>query len=76
MIFVETLLFTKQLADYLLDDEYRELQESLLEKPDAGDIIQGTGGLRKLRWNRGNKGKRSGTRIIYYWKKQKIKFIF
>jgi mRNA-degrading endonuclease RelE of RelBE toxin-antitoxin system len=67
MIFIETLLFTEQLTAYLPDDEYRELQSFLIEKPDAGDLIQGTGGLRKLRWGVGNKGKRSGVRIIYYW---------
>lgn len=40
----------------------------MLERPDAGDLIQGTGGLRKIRWSSGNKGKRGGVRIIYYWK--------
>ncbi len=68
MIFIESTLFTKHLSAYLLDDEYRELQQFLIERPYAGAIIQGTGGLRKLRWSFGDKGKRGGTRIIYYWK--------
>jgi mRNA-degrading endonuclease RelE of RelBE toxin-antitoxin system len=67
MLFIETLLFTKQVTAYLSDDKYRELQSFLMEKPDAGDLIQGTGGLRKLRWGAGSKGKRGGVRIIYYW---------
>lgn len=66
MIFIETSLFTKWLPKYLTDDEYQKLQAFLLENPNAGDIIKGTGGLRKLRWGKGNKGKRGGIRIIYY----------
>lgn len=67
MVFIETPLFTKYLQDYLNDDEYCELQNFLIEQPEAGDIIQGTGGLRKLRWSLKNKGKRDGIRVIYYW---------
>ncbi len=69
MIFIETTIFTKQLPNYFEDDEYRELQKFLMEKPDAGKIIQGSGGLRKLRWAANNHGKRGGARIIYYWQK-------
>ncbi len=76
MIFMEMLLFTKQLPDYLEDDQYQELQEFLIEQPDAGDLIQGTGGLRKLRWTIGNKGKRGGIRIIYYWQVSKDQLYF
>lgn len=67
MVFIETALFTKYLQDYLDDDEYRKLQSFLIEQSDAGDLIQGTGGLRKLRWSLENKGKRGGIRVIYYW---------
>jgi hypothetical protein len=67
MVFIEALLFTRYLPDYLEDDEYRELQNFLMRQPDAGDLIQGTGGLRKLRWSLDNKGKRGGIRVIYYW---------
>lgn len=66
--FVEMSFFEKYRADYLSDDEYRALQQTLLSNPRKGDTISGTGGLRKIRWadpTRG-KGKRGGTRIIYY----------
>lgn len=49
------------------DEEYRLSQAQLVDKPDAGKIIQGSGGLRKLRWSAGGHGKRGGVRIIYYW---------
>lgn len=66
--FVEMMFFEKYRADYLSDDQYRALQQELLRNPRKGDTISGTGGLRKIRWSdpaRG-KGKRGGTRIIYY----------
>lgn len=67
MVFVETSIFTKKCSQYLSDDELMVLQNFLVDKPNAGALIQGTGGLRKLRWSLGNKGKRGGVRIIYYW---------
>ena len=69
MIFIETSLFTKLLSDYLSDEEYRSLQWYLLEHPEAGAIIRGSGGIRKIRWSQEGKGKRGGVRVIYYWKK-------
>ncbi len=48
MEFVEAPAFTKHLLSYLSDDEYRELQEALTLKPEAGDLIQGTGGFRVI----------------------------
>ena len=67
MEFIETPLFTRLVNKLLDDDEYRELQEVLIYRPDLGDVIQGTGGLRKIRWMRKGRGKRSGVRVIYYW---------
>ncbi len=67
MRFIETPIFTAELQALLSDDEYRELQLALLFRPDAGAIIPGSGGLRKLRWRRQGSGKRGGLRIIYYW---------
>jgi hypothetical protein len=66
--FIEAPLFTQLLDDYLTDDEYRALQIFLAEAPEAGDLIPGTGGFRKLRWRdpRRSKGKRGGLRVIYY----------
>ena len=58
LTFVETKLFTKRLREYLADDEYRALQEALIANPQAGDIIRGSGGVRKLRWNVAGRGKR------------------
>lgn len=67
MLFIETPTFTR-LIDALLDvDEYARLQEELLKRPDAGDLIKNGGGIRKLRWKRAGSGKRGGIRVIYYW---------
>ena len=68
-VFVELPAFSRHRSDYLKDDEFRGLQEALMEAPEAGDLIEGTGGLRKLRHGdtRRNKGKRGGLRVIYYW---------
>lgn len=67
MVFVETSLFSKLLGDYLSDNEYRQLQNHLIEHPDAGAIIRASGGVRKVRWRAGGKGKSGGVRVIYYW---------
>jgi len=69
MIFIETTIFTKLLPKYLSDDEYRALQWYLLIYPDAGDLVRGTGGVRKVRWAPEGKGKSGGIRVMYYWKK-------
>lgn len=68
-LFVELPAFAKFRADYLDDEGFRGLQQSMLKNPEAGDVIEGTGGLRKLRHGdpRRGKGKRSGLRVIYYW---------
>ena len=67
MVFVETNLFTRLLREHLDDEEYRGLQIHLIEHPDAGAVIRGTGGVRKVRWRSGGKGKSGGVRVIYYW---------
>ncbi|OPY04872.1 MAG: Toxin HigB-2 [Syntrophorhabdus sp. PtaB.Bin184] len=67
MVIVETPVFTRRILSILSDEEYRLSQAQLVDKPDAGKIIQGSGGLRKLRWSAGGHGKRGGVRIIYYW---------
>jgi mRNA-degrading endonuclease RelE of RelBE toxin-antitoxin system len=67
MLFVETSLFTAQLARYLSDDDYREFQTHLMAHPDAGVIIRGSGGIRKVRWGARGRGKSGGVRVIYYW---------
>jgi hypothetical protein len=67
MVIIETPIFTRQLLATLSDDEYHELQKSLLGHPEAGKIIPGSGGLRKLRWALDGRGKRGGVRLSYYW---------
>jgi hypothetical protein len=51
----------------LSDEEYSKLQTELVNRPDTGVTISGSGGLRKLRWGLEGRGKRSGARVIYYW---------
>jgi len=67
MIFIETPTFTRLIAALLDDEEYSKLQEELVKRPDAGDLIKDGGGIRKLRWKRAGTGKSSGIRVIYYW---------
>lgn len=67
MVIIETPIFTRRIQDILGDDEYRLLQAQLVQRPDAGKIIPGSGGLRKLRWSASGRGKRGGARVIYYW---------
>ena len=69
-VFVELSTFSRYRADYLDDEGLRGLQQTMMKNPEAGDdVIEGTGGLRKLRYGdpRRGKGKRSGLRVIYYW---------
>ena len=67
MIFLETSIFTRRVTSILPDNEYRQLQAILVDRPDAGAIIPGSGGIRKIRWSASGRGKRGGARIIYYW---------
>lgn len=67
MIFVETLVFTAELHKLLSDEAYAGFQQFLIAQPNAGAVIEGTGGLRKVRWASGDKGKRGGVRVIYYF---------
>lgn len=67
MIFVETTSFTRRMMSLLTDEEYSRLQQVLVERPDIGNIIKGSGGIRKVRWAAGGQGKSGGARIIYYW---------
>lgn len=57
-----------RLAEKLLSvDERRDVIDYLAEHPKAGDLMEGTGGVRKLRWRRGGQGKSGGVRVIYYY---------
>lgn len=66
MEFIETPVFTELITDLLSDGDYRKLQIDLLLNPKAGDVIKGTGGLRKIRFQLPGRGKRGGLRVIYY----------
>ncbi len=70
MTFIETKLFTRLIEDYLPDEEYSALQSALMANPEAGDLIRGSGGVRKLRWSVAGRGKRGGIRVIYYLRSQ------
>lgn len=67
MLIIETPIFTRRIRAIISDEEYRLLQIHLVNKPDIGKVIPGSGGLRKFRWSTGGHGKRCGIRIIYYW---------
>lgn len=64
--FIETRLFTRLVREYLDDDDYTALQKELVRNPEAGPVIPGSGGVRKLRWAAPGRGKRGGYRVIYY----------
>lgn len=78
MEIIETPIFTRKIKGVLSDDEYSKLQWALVINPEAGAVIPGSRGLRKLRWIVSGKGKRGGLRIIYYWyiQDEKIYMLF
>ncbi len=63
---VETLLFQKQWPLYWTEDERGEFAAYIADRPDAGDGVPGSGGIRKVRWSRAGSGKSGGVRVIYY----------
>jgi len=66
--FIETHLFARLRERYLADDDYASLQAALIESPERGALVPGSGGVRKLRWSQPGRGKRGGVRVIYYVK--------
>jgi len=74
MVIIETSIFTKRILQLMSDDLYRELQNVLVVYPESGKIIQGSAGLRKIRWKTKLRGKQGGVRVIYYFstKEQQI----
>lgn len=68
-IFIELPPFERHRQDYLNDENFRAFQKMLMDNPEAGDVIEGSGGLRKLRYadEKRGKGKRGGLRVIYFW---------
>lgn len=64
--FIESSVFERILPAYLDDDEYSDLQQFLMQHPEAGEVVPDSGGVRKMRWSRPGTGKRGGLRIIYF----------
>lgn len=67
MVFVELTPFVAFRAEHWTDEDLRALRSYLLVSPDAGDLLRGGSGLRKLRWSAQGRGKRGGARVVYYW---------
>jgi hypothetical protein len=68
VVILEARAFTNLVGDLLSEEDYRLLQLHLIQRPAAGAVIRGTGGIRKLRWAASGRGKRGGARVIYYWR--------
>ena len=66
LTFVETRLFTQLVGQYLTDYYYSTLQNAIAANPEAGAVVRGSGGVRKLRWSLPGRGKRGGVRVIYF----------
>lgn len=68
----ETSEYIRKAEKLLSDDERKDVMNYLAEHPKAGDLMEGTGGVRKLRWSRGSRGKSGGVRVIYYFHSDSI----
>ena len=64
--FIETKLFTRLFDEIFSDEDLARLQGFLIDNPEVGDVVPGSGGVRKMRWAMPGRGKRGGLRIIYY----------
>jgi hypothetical protein len=74
---IESPVYSEQIDDLMSPEDHRQLQLHLLEQPKRGDIIKGSGGLRKLRWAGSGRGKRGGIRVIYYlWRRDTAFLLF
>ena len=76
MEFIETSSFTRLVYDYLTEIEFIGLQNLLFYAPESGDVVPGSGGVRKIRWKVTGRGKRGGVRVIYYFKKREDQIWF
>jgi hypothetical protein len=63
----ETSLFLRQAADVWTDAERAAFVDFIAANPEEGDVIQDTGGIRKVRWSRQGSGKRGGVRVVYFY---------
>ncbi len=78
VVILETRVFTRRVDRLLSTEEFREFQLELVANPRAGSVVPGTGGLRKVRWSAGGRGKRGSLRILYYFhaESQRILLLF
>lgn len=67
MVFIESQVFSRLVYRYLSEEDYSGLQQHLAARPDAGALVRGGGGARKIRWASEGRGKSGGVRVIYYW---------
>jgi hypothetical protein len=72
--FIESSVFERVCPVYLNDEQYAELQQFMMHNPEAGQVVPGSGGVRKLRWARPAMGKRAGLRVIYFVRYQPNEF--
>jgi len=72
--FIESSIFERICPVYLDDDEYAELQQFMMQNPEAGSVVPGAAGVRKLRWSRPGMGKRGGLRIIHFVRRELNEF--
>jgi len=75
MLLVETSVFTRRVQALLTDEEYRLLQLHIVFQPESGAVIKGSGGLRKVRWSIGSRGRRGGVRVIYHWSERRNRIV-
>ena len=67
MEIMETFTFTRQIVELLDDGAYSKFKIEIAARPEAGALIRGGGGIRKIRIATGSRGRRGGARVIYYW---------
>lgn len=68
MLFVEMPTFAVVRDQHFTDEAFGRFQQLLANQPDAGVLIRGGHGLRKVRWALHTRGKSGGLRVIYYWR--------
>ncbi len=63
---IETPIFSRLVSDYWSESERQDFAVYIANDPESGDVVSGSGGIRKVRWSRKGTGKRGGVRVIYY----------
>lgn len=76
MLFIELGPFRRRLDGLLSDEDFRGLQSHLVDRPEAGALLRGTGGFRKIRWAEKGKGKGGGVRVVYFYRSASSRIYF